>query len=149
MEHICVYGVCFPWQCESKNIAYSLHGCLSKLFEQGYNITAQITLTPISVCQKMSNHPSIYFCYIYFFLSPEIWILVISSCWREKSMTVCCKCYTEYQTGNTATHALCYQAVMLFVYIAMSYDEVWVVFWKWFIGNHIFPHCCSTLDTMS
>ncbi len=43
-------------------------------------------------------------------------------------MTVCCKCDTAYQTGNTVAHALCYQAVMLFVYIAMSYDEVWECF---------------------
>lgn len=52
MEHICVYSVCFPWQWQSKCIAYSLHRCLSKLLEQGYNITAQITITPMSVCQK-------------------------------------------------------------------------------------------------
>lgn len=55
-------------------------------------------------------------------------------------MTVCCECDTEYEAGNTATHTLCYQAVMLFVYNAISYDEVWVVFWTLFFSIYIPPY---------
>lgn len=106
-------------------------------------------LSQYQCAKEMSNHPSFCFCYIYFFLSPEIWILVIGLSWREESVTVCCKCDTQYLTGNTATHTVCYQAVVLFVYIAMSYDEVWVVFWKWFSDIHISPHYCPRLGTLS
>lgn len=104
----CVYTVSFffffLWR-ESKFIEYSLHRCLSDLLKQCCNITALITFLPVSLCQKMSDHPSIYFCYIhfYFLLSLEIWILVIGLSGKAKSMTVCCQCDTEYLTGNTAS----------------------------------------------
>lgn len=146
MGHICVCSVCFPCQWESKRIAYSLHRCLSKLLEQGYNITAQIPLTPISVCQKMSKHPSIYSCCIYLFLSPRNVSLGNKLALKGEIYD---SLLQVWYWRNIATRALCYQAVMLFVYIAMSYDEVWVVFWKWLTGNHISPHYRSTLDAMS
>lgn len=62
-------------------------------------------------------------------------------------------CDTEHLTGNTA-HTLCYHVAfvikLLFVYIAMSYDGVWVVVWMLLLTEaHISPRCLSKLWEVS
>lgn len=139
MGHICVYSVCFPWQWEMKCIAYSLHGCLSLLLEQGYNITAQITRSSVPKNVK----PSFNLLLLHSPLPPP-WNMKLGNKLMLKVEIFSSLLQVRYWILDKKYSYSC-----LFVYIAVSYDEVWVVFWKWFTCNHISPHCCPALDTIS